>query len=383
MIYVPLGVGREGKGIRHLWGPPRAPDACQELGWGEVGVSASGGPSPGPSCSSAGSCHKRPLRRPRRCPSGPSWAPWGSCRPCCGSLWQWGGGVRYPPQGGGDISPGCPSPRGARAVPSPRCPSPQLATPRRLPLHGHTHGPRPCHRHRRPPDRPGPCPFGHRSSGTCSCHTRRPTCHCLCYAGPGSAPVGSCPGWAEGRAEGWAEGTPGAVRHGVSTPAQAPHPSPPRWGPRRRQHPGRRRPRCHPGPRPPGLSWAPSRSYPAGGHEGRGHGDAPPSAGPAHRRSPALAPPTLRHWRSGQRSFSSGKPSRSVSRPHRSPLPAQPTAHLGGRRVSGGPSPRPTPAPASDPAPDPGPRPLTRPPTPTPVPDPAPDPDPARRCGRP
>lgn len=37
--------------------------------------------------------------------------------------------------------------------------------------------------------------------------------------------------------------------------------------------------------------------------------------------------PTLRHWRSEQRSFSSGKPSRSVSRPHRSPLPAQPTAH--------------------------------------------------------
>ena len=39
--------------------------------------------------------------------------------------------------------------------------------------------------------------------------------------------------------------------------------------------------------------------------------------------------PTFLHWRSEQRSFSSGKPSKSVSRPQRSPLPAQPTPHCG------------------------------------------------------
>lgn len=55
----------------------------------------------------------------------------------------------------------------------------------------------------------------------------------------------------------------------------------------------------------------------------------PPS--PASRPLPA---PTLRQWRSEQRSFSSGKPSRSVSRPQRTPLPAQPMAHCeqGGER---------------------------------------------------
>lgn len=57
---------------------------------------------------------------------------------------------------------------------------------------------------------------------------------------------------------------------------------------------------------------------------------------PAPPRPPGHAlpvTPTLRHWRSEQRSFSSGKPSRSVSRPHRSPLPAQPTAHCAGEAV--------------------------------------------------
>lgn len=250
-----------------------------------------------------------------------------------------------------------------------------------------THGHHRCRRRKRLLCRPGLCPSGLRSSGFCSYHTHRPTCHHPNCAGLGSGPTSSCPRRQDqlrgGRAQAkWGKGH--IQDQPLSDPGNRSSPRDPESRlcghalAKATPHPARLNP---PWPHllvydsvPVGVGVAGISDavaihvlLPRVGHshavvlgrggqgrsEGRGvacspaprDGPRPPlcSLPPLPRTgSRPWSAPTLRQWRSEQRSFSSGKPSRSVSRPQRSPLPAQPMAHYEKevRGCSGGPEPR-------------------------------------------